>query len=133
MRELSLVYCELRKVGMMSVTIGETEKFVDKMMRVKLETGGITLKMMGRLQKTDREIYSISPDWGNDNKIFFSQSDIKEIRVFMPDKERLDSFENLANSIFAKINSNQKQIQLLQKLRDTLLPKLISGEIRIKM
>ena len=61
------------------------------------------------------------------------QSDIKEIRVFMPDKERLDSFENLANSIFAKINSNQKQIQLLQKLRDTLLPKLISGEIRIKM
>lgn len=61
------------------------------------------------------------------------QSDIKEIRVFMPDKERLDSFENLANSIFAKINSNQKQIQLLQKLRDTLLPKLISGEIRVKM
>ncbi len=59
----------------MSVTIGETEKFVDKMMRVKLETGGITLKMMGRLQKTDREKYSINPDWGNDNKIFFSQSD----------------------------------------------------------
>ena len=64
----------------MSVTIGETEKFVDKMMRVKLETGGITLKMMGRLQKTDREKYSINPDWGNDNKIFFSQSDIKEIQ-----------------------------------------------------
>ncbi len=64
---------------------------------------------------------------------FIRQSDIKEIRIFMPDKERLDCFENLANTIFAKINANQKQIQLLQKLRDTLLPKLIRGEIRVKM
>ncbi len=32
--------------------------------------------------------------------------------------------------IFCKLDANTKQIQNLEKLRDTLLPKLISGEIR---
>jgi type I restriction enzyme S subunit len=31
-----------------------------------------------------------------------------------------------------KAKKNHWQIQTLQKLRDTLLPKLISGEVRVK-
>ena len=34
-------------------------------------------------------------------------------------------------SYFAKSEVNDKQSQSLAKLRDTLLPKLISGELRI--
>lgn len=34
--------------------------------------------------------------------------------------------------IFKKISSNSKESHELSKLRDTLLPKLLSGEIRIK-
>ena len=34
--------------------------------------------------------------------------------------------------LFAKIQTNQTQIQTLEKLRDTLLPKLISGKVRLK-
>jgi len=36
------------------------------------------------------------------------------------------------DDLFGKIDANTQQIQTLQKLRDTLLPKLISGEIRVK-
>jgi len=35
--------------------------------------------------------------------------------------------------MYQKIIKNKQQIIVLQKLRDTLLPKLISGEIRVKM
>ena len=42
--------------------------------------------------------------------------------------------KNKAKTIDAKNDQkiNNKQIQTLKKLRDTLLPKLISGEVRIK-
>ena len=39
----------------------------------------------------------------------------------------------LTKDIFIKINKNKKQIQTLENLRDTLLPKLLSGEVRMKI
>ena len=33
----------------------------------------------------------------------------------------------------SKIHANQKQIRTLEKLRDTLLPKLMSGEVRVRV
>ncbi|MFM5980303.1 MAG: restriction endonuclease subunit S [Sphaerospermopsis kisseleviana] len=41
-------------------------------------------------------------------------------------------FTNFINSFLVKIDNNTKQIQTLTKTRDALLPKLMSGEIRIK-
>jgi type I restriction enzyme S subunit len=32
-----------------------------------------------------------------------------------------------------KITENRKQIQSLENMRDTLLPKLMSGEVRVKL
>jgi len=34
--------------------------------------------------------------------------------------------------IFEKILANKHQIRTLEQLRDTLLPKLMSGEVRVK-
>lgn len=44
----------------------------------------------------------------------------------------IESFENQIKSSFEKIKLNKQQIQTLEKLRDNLLPKLLSGDIRIK-
>lgn len=47
-----------------------------------------------------------------------------------------DSFseKNLGNAILADLErSNLTQIQALQKLQDTLLPKLVSGDVRVKL
>ena len=62
------------------------------------------------------------------------QSDIKAIEILMPNNhEYLNRFEAEAELIFSKINSNDKQIQTLEKLRDNLLPKLMSGEVRVDL
>jgi len=42
------------------------------------------------------------------------------------------SFEEECDLLFEKINKNKTQIHTLQSLRDTLLPKLMSGEVRVK-
>ena len=49
----------------------------------------------------------------------------------LPDKNSLFSFEKISKTIFDKIYINQNEISILQKLRDTLLPKLMSGEIDV--
>ena len=43
----------------------------------------------------------------------------------------VNNFKEQTGEIFLKIKLNQSQIHSLQKLRDTLLPKLISGALRI--
>lgn len=43
----------------------------------------------------------------------------------------IEVFENQVKASFYKIKSNQQQIQTLEKLRDTLLPKLMSGEVKV--
>jgi type I restriction enzyme S subunit len=58
---------------------------------------------------------------------------IKEIKIQIPNDELILSFQSLIDPIFQKIRHNVFQIQTLEKLRDTLLPKLMSGEIRVKI
>jgi len=62
-----------------------------------------------------------------------TQSDLKSVEVMLPNEDILDSFNSLCSRIFLKIETNTIQIQSLTKTRDTLLPKLMSGEIRVKM
>ena len=57
---------------------------------------------------------------------------LSEYPIAIPPMEKVLEFEALANPSISKIFDNLKQIQTLQTLRDTLLPKLISGEVRLK-
>jgi type I restriction enzyme S subunit len=61
-----------------------------------------------------------------------SATDIESIRILVPDINVLNDFAILANPMFNKVISNLRQIQLLAKTCDTLLPKLMSGQIRVK-
>ncbi|MCF6314379.1 MAG: restriction endonuclease subunit S [Verrucomicrobiales bacterium] len=56
---------------------------------------------------------------------------LNEMRLLYPDEQILKEFEYLGESLYSKVESNAKQIQTLTQLRDTLLPKLMKGEIRI--
>lgn len=58
---------------------------------------------------------------------------INEIQTTIPDIEIIKKFSSVVVDNFEKIKYNQTQIQTLEKLRDTLLPKLMSGEIRVEM
>ena len=49
----------------------------------------------------------------------------------IPDAEALQRFHSVTEPLFAKVSENQKQAQTLATLRDTLLPRLISGQLRL--
>lgn len=59
-------------------------------------------------------------------------SHVMELKVLNYPLDLIESFEKQVKPKFEKIKSNKKQIQTLEKLRDNLLPKLMSGEVRVK-
>lgn len=57
--------------------------------------------------------------------------DFSRIGILMPDTTTMKEFHLQVEPLFAKIKSNQQQIQTLSSQRDTLLPRLMSGEVEI--
>lgn len=49
----------------------------------------------------------------------------------LPPKEKVLEFTSQVKLLWKKKDRNQIQILTLEKLRDTLLPKLVSGEVRV--
>src|SRR5690606_41778120 len=60
-------------------------------------------------------------------------SDIEAVEFALPPHKRMTEFHDLAEELWNKIEYNQTQIRTLTALRDTLLPKLMSGEVRVEM
>ena len=50
-----------------------------------------------------------------------------------PPHENIEKFNIICKNYIDKIIANQKQIRTLENLRDTLLPKLMSGEVRVQV
>ena len=53
-------------------------------------------------------------------------------RVIWPARQLIDRFHRLAEPLWSRIHQNQAEARNLVAIRDTLLPKLISGELRVK-
>lgn len=57
---------------------------------------------------------------------------IKNAKIIFPnDTELRRKFELIISSLYEKINKNLNENLKIEELRDTLLPKLMSGEIRV--
>ena len=70
----------------------------------------------------------------NDNGTVFgsiSKSDFENIDIVIPDINTIQHFQEQVKPIDDKIINNNKQIQTLIQQRDSLLPKLMSGEVKI--
>ncbi|HQE50524.1 MAG TPA: restriction endonuclease subunit S, partial [Fervidobacterium sp.] len=64
--------------------------------------------------------------------ILHASSSIDELTFSFPDERKLEEFNEMITPIFSKMQLNKRQFRILEKLRDTLLPKLMSGEVRVK-
>ncbi|KGN00304.1 hypothetical protein Z969_10005 [Clostridium novyi A str. 4570] len=62
-----------------------------------------------------------------------TQTDIKNHKVLIPVCDKLMDFEKLVGSLYKLVNNKLIENDNLIKLRDTLLPKLMSGEIRVPL
>ena len=58
-----------------------------------------------------------------------TQGDMNKTAILLPDKEILNEFESLAGQLMAQVEANIQENSKLAELRDTLLPKLMSGEL----
>ena len=57
---------------------------------------------------------------------------IKSMPFLLPDADTTESFHKLSKPLFDQIEVTQKQTDCLAFIRDTLLPKLMSGEIDVE-
>ena len=60
-----------------------------------------------------------------------SKKAFRPIPVLVPDKALLGEVASTSNSMLKRIINNEEQAQILADLRDTLLPRLISGKLRL--
>jgi len=63
---------------------------------------------------------------------YLTLESLRSIPVIYPEKEILKQFKDFSSKIFFKLHNNNKQIKTLTRIRDALLPKLMSGKIRVK-
>ena len=56
---------------------------------------------------------------------------VREIPVIVPSFDVLAAFQDQIDALFAKLKNTEQQAQTLATLRDTLLPRLISGSLRL--
>ena len=61
------------------------------------------------------------------------QSELRKVKIIIPPKEFIEQFDKQAELFYSKIANNNYQIRTLEKMRDTLLPKLMSGEVKVEI
>ncbi len=58
-------------------------------------------------------------------------ADIHDFDVVIPEEDIVKAFQSIIKELLTKVGVNEKENQWLAALRDTLLPKLMSGEIKL--
>ena len=93
---------------------------------VKNESKSYALYKMKSLKKLFDNFEAEGTVFGSINKNSFSK-----IAAVIPSENIVKKFENIVKPLDQKIFSNSQQIQTLSAFRDTLLPRLMRGEVRV--
>ncbi len=87
-------------------------------------------KVFGYMYQLARSFDYISMNRGSSQPLV-TQTDLKNRTILIPDTKILEQFEQQFNLIYTRQKNNEEEIQTLTTLRDTLLPRLISGKIKV--
>jgi type I restriction enzyme S subunit len=68
---------------------------------------------------------------GSTGMTMFNIKKVRSFQIRLPSKQSLEAYGDKALDLYKNIQANRNQNLTLTKLRDTLLPKLISGELRV--
>lgn len=60
-----------------------------------------------------------------------SQANLRSVQVVIPPERNLKEYNDLVEPLFSLLRANEEECKSLAALRDTLLPKLMSGEIDV--
>lgn len=85
-----------------------------------LNSKGFTSELSQKVKGTSSSHQRVNPQ------------DIFDVKLIIPEDEKLIKFNQIVDIMILKKNINQNQIQTLTKTRDALLPKLMSGVVRVQ-
>ena len=92
----------------------------------KSGSGPYTLYSMKGLEEAFHQFEGEGTVFGSINKVAF-----QNLKVISPPADVVKTFDEIASPLDAKIEANEQQLISLTDLRDTLLPRLMSGKLRI--
>ncbi len=110
-------------------THGEIQKFNEKIypsdntLVIKSNNFGFVYLILKGINYGKMNRWAVQP--------LITQTDLKNYPIIYPTHDIFASFKNATDAIFEKIENNNSQIQSLSKTRDELLPRLMSGEVRV--
>lgn len=122
-----LVSC-IGTVGLVSITTGicETNQQINALVPFNPVTIAFLYFKIRGLRRQLEGLGSNGATMINVNKDKFSS-----IQISCPPLEMIEAFSRLANPIFEEIKLLNRQVISLQEARDRLLPKLMSGEVKV--
>ena len=81
-----------------------------------------------------KQAQKISQNWSTGSaREFYRKDSFSKIKVLIPNNILLERYNSLVFPIFEKISFNTQENDRLMSIRDSLLPKLMSGEIRVPL
>lgn len=98
---------------------------------VRIKTDDINLMFLYQLFRTPSFQGYILGHTSGTTVLHLSKSWLENFVSFVPNNILMRKFQDITQPLFDKFNENIKQIKTLEKTRDTLLPKLLSGEIDV--
>jgi type I restriction enzyme S subunit len=81
-----------------------------------------------RMENTRRLLEEMAKGTAQPN---LSPVETAQMQILIPSTDKLEFFADISNPLIQKVLNNKIQIRTLEKMRDTLLPKLMSGEVRV--
>lgn len=84
--------------------------------------------LLNYLKSDDVRNY-IEQHFAGSTQKYISLSELRNLPINIPEKNILEKFNNIVTPIYEQIVNNTNEIKNLKELRDTLLPKLMNGEI----
>jgi type I restriction enzyme S subunit len=95
--------------------------------RHKTGSRSYTYYAMKSLEEDFRRFEAEGTVFGSINK-----ADFQNLEIGIPTTEQVEQFEKICYPIDQMIENNEKEARTLASLRDSLLPKLMRGEVRVK-
>lgn len=115
-------------------------------MILKNTAGGLQNQNMWRFRRKEKRVsqifiyytvkqaQNISKNWSTGSaRDFYRKDSFRKIKVILPEKRIMDLFEKITKPIFQNISNHACENDELISMRDGLLPKLMSGEIRVPL
>jgi len=116
-------------VGLVSITTkdSQTNQQINSIIPAKKEYEFYLYFILSNLNQDLKNMAS-----GGSATLNLNTGSFSKIEIYKPSEELLTIFDTQARPIFDQILNNAKEIETLSQIRDSLLPRLMSGKLRVE-